>query len=477
MFSLRVKLSLALLVTGLSGVIIVAVLVQRFTTAEFDSFVVEQERANFIADMAAYYEVYGSWENMHMARGRLPLPPAPANPSPDEASSRPPAPIRFMLVDQDGTVIIPGQDYALGQQIAEATLKEAEPVIVNDETVGYVIASADWLERNALEEAYLDRVTRMLWWATGGAIVLALLLSLLFARTLSRPLREIAAAIRSFSHGDPVYQVPVRSRDEVGEVAAAFNQMSADLARANQLRRQMIADIAHELRTPLSVVVGYLASMQEGLLKPSPERFRVMHDEAQHLQRLVEDLRLLSLADAGELRLNRQWVAPGELVSLAAAAFGHQAEQQRLTLDVQSDPDVPLLHADPDRVLQVLSNLLSNALRHTPEGGQISLSARQQDGEICLAVADTGPGIAPEHLPHIFERFYRVDAARHQEQAESGLGLAIAKSLVEAHGGRITATSVLGKGTTVTLTFPVQPPEAQTAHKPTALSSEPPTAR
>jgi len=191
----------------------------------------------------------------------------------------------------------------------------------------------------------------------------------------------------------------------------------------------------------------------------------------------VEDLRLLSLADAGELRLNRQWVAPGELVSLAAAAFGHQAEQQRLTLDVQSDPDVPLLHADPDRVLQVLSNLLSNALRHTPEGGQISLSARQQDGEICLAVADTGPGIAPEHLPHIFERFYRVDAARHQEQAESGLGLAIAKSLVEAHGGRITATSVLGKGTTVTLTFPVQPPEAQTAHKPTALSSEPPTAR
>ncbi len=457
MHSLRAKLSLALLVTGLSGVIIVAVLVQHFTTAEFDSFVVEQERTNFVADMAAYYEVYGSWEDMHMARGRLPLPPASANPPADEANSRPPAPIRFMLVDQDGTVIIPGQDYVPGQQIPKAALKEAEPVVVNGETVGYVITSATWPEHDNLEKTYLERVTRMLWWATAGAIALALLLSFLFARTLSRPLREIAAGIRAFSRGDFTSQVPVRSRDEVGQVAAAFNQMSADLARANQLRRQMTADIAHELRTPLSVIVGYLASMKEGLLKPSPERFKIIHDEAQHLQRLVEDLRLLSLADAGELRLNRQWIAPGELVSLAAAAFGHQADQQCLTLDVQIEPNVPLLYADPDRVLQVLSNLLSNALRHTPEGGQIALSVRQQDGEIRLAVADTGPGIDPEHLPHIFERFYRVDTARHQEQAESGLGLAIAKSLIEAHGGSITATSVLGKGTTVALAFPIQP--------------------
>jgi len=455
--SLRVKLTLALLFTGLSGVIIVAVLVQRLTTAEFDHFVSEQERANFIADMAAYYEVYGSWENIQIAHGRLPIAPLPANLPPDGAFSRTPGPIRFMLVDQDGLVVIPDQGYAPGQPIAEADLQRADAVVVDGETVGYVIAGARWPERNTLEESYLGRINRILWWATGGAIALALLLSFLFARSLSRPLHEIAAAIRAFSRGDLTSQVPVRSRDEVGQVAAAFNQMSADLARANRLRRQMTADIAHELRTPLSVVVGYLASLSEGLLKPSPERLQIMHGEAQHLQRLVEDLRLLSLADAGELRLHRQWVAPGELISLAAVTFGHQAEQRHVTLDVQIEPDVPLLHADPDRILQVLSNLLSNALRHTPEQGRITLSARQQDGQIRLAVQDTGPGIAPEHLVHVFERFYRVDAARHQEQTESGLGLAIAKSLVEAHGGSISAASVVGQGTTVTLAFPPSP--------------------
>jgi signal transduction histidine kinase len=244
----------------------------------------------------------------------------------------------------------------------------------------------------------------------------------------------------------------------VGQVAAAFNQMSANLSRANALRRQMTADIAHELRTPLSVVVGYLASMSEGLLKPTPERFKIMRDEAQHLQRLVEDLRILSLADAGELLLNLQPVAPGELVNLAAATFSHQAEQRHITLSVQIEPDMPLLRADPDRILQVLDNLLSNALRYTPEQGRITLISQLYDGHIQLSIQDTGLGIDPEHLPHIFERFYRGDSSRHQEQNESGLGLAIAKSIVEAHGGQISAQSTVGEGTTVSMVFsPVSP--------------------
>src|SRR5690606_28696466 len=167
-------------------------------------------------------------------------------------------------------------------------------------------------------------------------------------------------------------------------------------ARDNFLRRQMTADIAHELRTPLSVVVGYLTSLSEGLLAPSPERFKIMHDEAQHLQRLVEDLRILSLADAGELPLNHQLVAPGELVNLAAAAFSHQAEQRHIRLSVQVEPDGPLLYADPDRILQVLSNLLSNALRHTPEGGRVTLVAQMHGGRVQLSVQDTGRGIEPD---------------------------------------------------------------------------------
>lgn len=454
MSSLRTKLTLALLVTGLSGVVIVTLLVQRFTTTTFDDFVVEQELANFIADMTAYYEIYGSWDNMQMARGRLPVAPPASGLAPDTPPDPPAVPLRFLLADQDGRVVIPGRRYNPGQQISEADMARASPVVVGGATVGYVVADDGWPARNPPEEAYLGRITQLLLVAMGGAILLALVLSVFFARSLSRPLREIAAAMQAIAQGNLEQQVPVRSSDEVGQVAAAFNQMSANLARANTLRRQMTADIAHELRTPLAVVVGYLASLSEGLLKPTPERFKTMHDEAQHLQRLVEDLRILSLADAGELPLNPQWVAPGELINLAAAAFSHQAEQRQITLSVEVGSDVPLLYADPDRLLQVLGNLLSNALRYTPEQGQITITSRLAEGFITLSVGDTGPGIAPEHLPYIFERFYRADLSRHEEGGESGLGLAIARSIVEAHGGRIWATSVVGEGTTVSVAFP-----------------------
>ncbi len=458
MRSLQVKLTLALLITGLAGVLLVTVLVQRFTTSEFDHFVVEQDRANYVADMAAYYEVYGSWDNIQMAGGRLPV--APAAPVASGSSQETPRdprsfPTRFMLFDREGITVIPGRDYGLGEPISEADRQRAEPVVIDGETVGYVLPDDPRPDRNAPEEAYLGRINQLLVIAAGGAVAFALVLSFVFGRSLSRPLREIAAAIQSMSRGNLEQQVPVRSQDEVGQVAAAFNQMSAGLARANTLRRQMTADIAHELRTPLSVVVGYLSSLSEGLLKPTPERFKIMHDEAQHLQRLVEDLRLLSLADAGELPLHVLDVAPGELIDLAAATFSHQAEQRQIALSVEIDPDTPPLHADPDRILQVLGNLISNALRYTPEQGQIVLAARAGDGRIVLSVRDSGSGIDPEHLPHIFERFYRADSSRHQQAAESGLGLAIAKSLVEAHGGRIAATSTPGEGTTVSIEFPI----------------------
>lgn len=453
--SLRVKLTLALLVTGLAGIIIIAVLIQQGTASEFDSFIVEQERANFIENMTAYYEVYGSWDDMKLAHGKLPIPPGPQEPPPDtERNNPPPFPIRFILLDQNGEVVSSDRKDGPDQPAGEFDLDKADPVVVNGETVGYVVTSGTWPGRDDLEDAFLRRINQLLLAATAGAVALALILSFLFARTLSKPLREIAAAIQSISRGNLDQQVPVRSRDEVGQVAMAVNQMSADLARANHLRRQMTADIAHELRTPLSVIGGYLASLSQGLLKPSAERFTIMHNEAQHLQRLVDDLRTLSLADAGELPLNKRDVAAGELIQLATAAFSHQAEQQNITLTVHAGPDLRMVHADPDRLLQVLSNLLSNALRHTPPHGRITLSTRVEHDQVTLSVQDTGPGIAPEHLPHVFERFYRVDSSRHQEQHESGLGLAIAKSIVEAHGGTMQVKSVVGAGSTFSVILP-----------------------
>jgi signal transduction histidine kinase len=229
--------------------------------------------------------------------------------------------------------------------------------------------------------------------------------------------------------------------------------MSTNLARANQLRRQMTADIAHDLRTPTSVIMGYTEALSDGKLPGTPEVFQVMHEEAQHLNHLIDDLRTLSLADAGELSLLKQAIAPQTLLERAATAHSIQANNQETRLLVEPAANLPPVHVDPDRMAQVLDNLVGNALRHTPAGGQITLSAASDDGQILLKVQDTGSGIAPEDLPHVFNRFYRADSSRAHNGA-SGLGLAIARSIVETHGGTITAESAPGRGTTITISLP-----------------------
>ncbi len=216
--------------------------------------------------------------------------------------------------------------------------------------------------------------------------------------------------------------------------------MSASLNRSNQLRRQMTADIAHDLRSPLAVISGYVESLRDGVLRPTPERFEVLYSETQHLQRLVEDLRTLSLADAGELSMNRLRTAPGELLSRLSAAYQGQAQSRGIDLKVEVASELPPIDVDPERMVQVLGNMVRNALAHTDPGGTIDLSARREDGHVVLAVHDTGEGMSPEVVSHVFERFYRGDAAR-PEDGSSGLGLAIAKALVELQGGRVAAAS------------------------------------
>jgi signal transduction histidine kinase len=285
-------------------------------------------------------------------------------------------------------------------------------------------------------------------------MLVALLLGVLLARTLTRPVNELTSATRALALGKLDQPVAVRSQDELGQLAAAFNQMSADLALANQSRRQMTADIAHDLRNPLTVIGGYLEAMRDGVLKPTPERFESMYGEVRRLQRLVEDLRTLSLADSGELPIHLQPVAPKELLERLAAAYLHQAEQLHITMVVEAESGLAQIDLDAERMEQVLGNLVSNALRYTPAGGEIRLTARQITEQpaagtshairTILGVQDTGSGIAPELLAHIFERSYRGDASRSGN--ESGLGLSIAKSIVELHGGSIRVESEPGKG-------------------------------
>jgi signal transduction histidine kinase len=308
------------------------------------------------------------------------------------------------------------------------------------------------MERLPPELEFLSRVNRAIVVSALVAMLLALLIGATLASTISRPVRELTAATKALAGGDLGHQVPVRTDDEVGELAQSFNQMSADLARSNQIRKQMTADIAHDLRTPLSVILGYSEALADGKLPGNVETYGAMHLQAQHLSRLIDDLRTLSLADAGQLSLQRREVDPLDLLEHTALANLPQAEARRITLNVQGERGTVIL-VDPDRLVQVLGNLVGNALRHTPDGGTVTLSTEPSGGQICMQVRDNGSGIAPNDLPHVFDRFYRADQSRTGD-GSSGLGLAIARSLIEAHGGQISVTSETGHGSCFTVCLP-----------------------
>ena len=278
------------------------------------------------------------------------------------------------------------------------------------------------------------------------AALLALALGILLSRALTRPLRELTTATGEMAAGQLGKQVDVRAQDEIGKLATSFNLMSRDLAQASRLRRQMTADIAHDLRTPLTVLRGYTEGLRDGSIEGGQELFDLLHQEVDHIQGLVEDLRTLSLADAGQLTLNRRVVDPKALLERAGLAYVMPAEQKGVLLRVDAPDALPSVAVDVERMTQVLNNLVTNALRFTSQG-EIILSASSRNGTVTLQVSDSGMGIGPDDLQFIFDRFYKADRSRQRDgQAQSGLGLAIARAIVEAHDGTIGAESTVGRG-------------------------------
>jgi two-component system sensor histidine kinase BaeS len=461
--SLTFKLVLAFVLVSMTGVALTALFARWTTFREFDRLVLEQVQSDFLAEVTAYYQANGSWQGAWDHSRRKETAPSPQSSQPlpraqdQPAEQVPRSAYVFALADMDGRVVLPAGPYRFGDHVGDQALAQGIQVEVNGQVVGVALLTGEPPALSSQELRYLERTNRSSLYAALAAVVIALVPGIFLARSLTRPLRALTAATRALAQGHLEQQVPVHSQDELGQLAKSFNQMSSDLARATQLRRQMTADIAHDLRTPLTVMAGYLEALRDGVLPPSPERLKTLHQEAQHLSRLVEDLRLLSLADAGELTLNRESVSPGSLLEQAAAAYRHQAERQGIELKVDTAPALPNVHVDPDRMAQVLGNLVSNALRYTPAGGQISLGAAQDAGHVLLTVQDTGAGIPPDELPHVFDRFYRGDRARAGDGGESGLGLTIARSLVHLHGGTITVESTLNRGTTFTIALPGAP--------------------
>jgi len=295
-----------------------------------------------------------------------------------------------------------------------------------------------------------------------AAFAVAVLVSVFVSRQVVAPVREMMAASQNIAEGHYSERIRLTNDaskgelDELALLALSFNQMAARLEQTETMRRQLIGDVTHELRTPLTVIKGSMEGLIDGVLPADDATYQQIYREADRLQKLVDDLQELSRVEAGAYVLNHHQLSVSELVKATAAQLGRQFEEKGVTLDTDVSTDLPLVSGDKDRLGQVLLNLVGNALQYTPPAGRVQISARQQGNEVKVSVADTGMGISPEHLPHLFTRFFRVDRSRSRAGGGSGIGLTIARHLVEAHGGRIWVESPgQGKGSTFTFTLPV----------------------
>jgi signal transduction histidine kinase len=315
--------------------------------------------------------------------------------------------------------------------------------------------------QSLMQQSALERVNRAVLMGGFVALIAALVIGFFIFRAITRPIDQLTLAAHQLAQGDLSARVAVDDHparlgsDELSELGTAFNAMADHLQQSEQVRRDMTADIAHELRTPLAVMRGNLEAMQDGVYPLDVEHLNPVLNQVNLLTRLVEDLRTLALAEAGQLPLNKRLTDLAALLRDTLASFESQATAQQVALQAEIAADLPSIEIDPDRVQQTIGILISNALRYTPANGSIRVAAQSDRARVTIEVADTGSGIAPEDLPYVFDRFYRADKSRSRESGGSGLGLAIARSIVAAHGGSITARSDAGQGTTISIVLPI----------------------
>ena len=307
----------------------------------------------------------------------------------------------------------------------------------------------------AVEEAFLEEFQHSLGLIILGALLAAVVVGLVFSRLITGPMRRLTLSARRIAAGDFSQRVPQKTKDEVGELSSAFSSMAEQLDKNEQIRRQLLADVAHELRTPLSVIQGNLEAWLDGVITPTPAQIASAHDETVLLSRLVTDLRDLSLAETGQLQLHPVLTNLADLTNAEIASIESRFQEQQISLHCDLPPDLPPVSIDGERIRQVLRNLLDNALRYTPAGGIIRVGASSTPpGWVTWCVSDTGSGIHPEDLPHIFDHFYKTDRSRRRGRGGSGIGLAIVKQLVEAHGGKVWVESLPGEGSSFFFTLP-----------------------
>ncbi|KAA3648094.1 MAG: HAMP domain-containing protein [Chloroflexi bacterium] len=399
-----------------------------------------------VAELESYYQANGSWDGV-----RASLPQTPAlnnNPSGNRnEGSGPPGPrpqnqsrqVGWQLTDTTGNVIMSRGVQPASETIESAVLEIAIPLKVDNQLIGYLVPqNNEILQLVDIQGALLQRYSSATLQAALIGGVIALLLALLLAYWLLRPISRLTQAAGHMAEGDLQQRVPETGPGELAALSRSFNHMAASLEGAETRRRSLTADIAHELRTPLAVQRANLEAMQDGVYSITEDNIDAVLAQNQLLTRLVEDLRTIGLADAGELHLRRTETDIVALVNQVVGRFETQAKQKGIRLNFNS-VECPAIDVDPERIEQILTNLLHNALRHTPEKGIVRVKLECSQSQTKISVHDSGEGIPEESLPHLFERFYRADKARNRQDGGTGLGLSIARKLAEAHSGSLQA--------------------------------------
>jgi signal transduction histidine kinase len=361
----------------------------------------------------------------------------------------------YFLTDADRRIIYHLKP-ELVEQTADGQRTQLTPIVSNNQTVGYLgSASLQSLDDNP-PDFFVQILIRTLLTAAIIAGLGGITFGVVMSRSLTAPLRDLALAAQDIGARKLNRRVEERGADEIKAVAHSFNNMAADLQQGETLRRNLLADVAHELRTPLTVLQGNLRAILDEVFPMNEEEMGRLYEHTRFLSRLVNDLHELAQAEAHQLPLDLQPTSLNPLTRTACDNFNPAAAEKEIEVKTALADALPPVNIDAARITQVLQNLLANALRHTPAGGSITVKTQAAAGTVQLTITDTGEGIAPEHLPHVFDRFYRADPARARDKGGAGLGLAIVRAIVEAHHGQITAASagVPGQGTTFTITLP-----------------------
>ena len=434
-FRIMLAFSLVILVT-IGAVFFFFDQATRTRIQSFEESIEYKLEARMAGELSQYYRVRGSWEGVQPLVEQL-----------GNVSER-----RIILVDTEKIVVADSEGDLLGKPYeSDSPGTILQPSWKQGPLAMLYVSEA----KSASLYILCNAVGRFLIWGACVAIAIALIITFFLSRRISAPICALTETARKLGQGDFSQRVQVRDKTEVGELGQAFNSMAGDLEKGERLRRNMVADVAHELRTPLSNVRGYLEAIREGVIKPDAATIRSLEEETTLLSRLVDDLQDLSLAEAGKLELVCQSEDVAELINRTVAAMQAQAIAKEVSLSTDLPQGLPLVNIDSQRINQVLRNLLENALAHTAKGDAINVAAARQGDWVEISVADTGEGIPPDDLPNIFERFYRVDKSRARATGGSGLGLTIAKHLVESHGGKIEVQGKLGEGSRFSFTLPV----------------------